>query len=101
VVYDPEDGSRLALEVAYGLARARVLMARDEAAGLDTAALRGEVERALQAMEDVRRIKSQLTNATNGIEQARSILDAMAVGVRAHLTQLDALLAAEAPVEDD
>jgi hypothetical protein len=100
VVYDPEDGSRLALEVAYGLARARVLMARDEAAGLDTAALRGEVERALQAMEDVRRIKSQLTNATNGIEQARSILDAMAIGVRAHLTQLDALLAAEAPAEE-
>jgi hypothetical protein len=100
VVYDPEDGSRLALEVAYGLARARVLMARDEAGGLDAAALRGEVERALQAMEDVRRIKSQLTNASNGIEQARSILDAMATGVRGHLTQLDALLAAEAPIID-
>src|SRR4051812_23381828 len=28
VVYDPEEGSRLALEVAYSLARARVLMAR-------------------------------------------------------------------------
>jgi hypothetical protein len=95
VVYDPEDGSRLALEVAYGLARARVLMARDEAGGLDAAAARAEVERAVQAMEDVRRIKSQLTNATNGIEQARSILDAMAAGVRAHLTQLDALLSAD------
>jgi hypothetical protein len=95
VVYDPADGSRLALEVAYGLARARVLMARDEAGGLDATAARAEVERAVQAMEDVRRIKSQLTNATNGIEQARSILDAMAVGVRAHLTALDALLAAD------
>ena len=30
VTYDPEDGSRLALEVAYSLARARVLMARGE-----------------------------------------------------------------------
>jgi hypothetical protein len=99
VVYDPEDRSRLALEVAYGLARARVLMARDEAGGLDTGALRAEVERALQAMEDVRRIKSQLTNASNGIEQARSILDAMAAGVRAHLAQLDALLSVEAPAE--
>jgi hypothetical protein len=98
VVYDPEDGSRLALEVAYGLARARVLMARDEAGGLDLATLRAEVERALQAMEDVRRIKSQLTNATNGIDQARGILDAMASSVRSHLAQLDALLA---PVEDD
>jgi hypothetical protein len=99
VVYDPEEGSRLALEVAYGLARARVLMARDEATGLDAAAARGEVERAMQAMEDVRRIKSQLTSATNGIDQARSILDAMATGVRAHLTQLDALLSAEAAAE--
>ncbi len=93
VVYDPEDGSRLALEVAYGLARARVLMARDDAAGLDPSALRAEVERALQAMEDVRRVKSQLTNAANGIEQARGILDAMAASVRGHLAQLDALLA--------
>ena len=33
VVYDPEEGSRLALEVAYGLARARVLMARGQGAG--------------------------------------------------------------------
>jgi hypothetical protein len=97
VVYDPEDRSRLALEVAYGLARARVLMARDESGGLDTGALRSEVERALQAMEDVRRIKSQLTNASNGIDQARTILDAMAAGVRAHLAQLDALLSVAAP----
>ena len=96
VVYDPEDGSRLALEVAYGLARARVLMARDESSGLAVAAARAEVERALGAMEDVRRIKSQLTNATNGIETARNILDTMAAGVRAHLAALDALLVAEA-----
>lgn len=100
VVYDPEDGSRLALEVAYGLARARVLMARDESGGLDAAAARAEVERAVQAMEDVRRIKSQLTNASNGIEQARTILDAMAAGVRAHLAQLDALLTVEAPAAE-
>lgn len=97
VVFDPDDGSRLALEVAYGLARARVLMARDEAGGLDAAAARGEVERAVQAMEDVRRIKSQLTNAANGIESARAILDTMAAGVRAHLSALDALLAPETP----
>ncbi|HEY8582481.1 MAG TPA: hypothetical protein VIL49_06025 [Capillimicrobium sp.] len=99
VVYDPDDGSRLALEVAYGLARARVLMARDEAGGLDAVAARGEVERALQAMEDVRRIKLQLTNATNGIEQARSLVDAMAANVRTHLQALDALLSADASVD--
>jgi hypothetical protein len=94
VTFDPEDGSTLALEVAYGLARARVLMARAADGGLDAAALRAEVERAQGAMEDVRRIKSQLTNATTGIEEARKILDAMAAGVRAHLGAIDALLAA-------
>jgi hypothetical protein len=98
VTYDPEDDSPLALEVAYGLARARVLMRRGDARGIDTDALRAEVERATQAMEDVRRVKSQLTGATSSIEQARSILDAMAAAVRAHLTQIDALLDA---AEDD
>jgi len=97
VTYDPDDDAPLALEVAYGLARARVLMRRGEAAGLDTDALRAEVERTQQAMEDVRRVKSQLTGATSAIDQARVILDAMASGVRAHLSQIDALLdAAEA-----
>jgi hypothetical protein len=96
VVYDPEEGSRLALEVAYGLARARVLMARGQGVGVDADALRAELERAQQAMEDVRRVKSQLTNAATGIEEARRILDAMAASVRGHLTQIDALLAAGA-----
>src|SRR6185436_811994 len=50
VVYDPEDGSRLALEVAYSLARARVLMAKGGVEGLDAPALRAETERALGAM---------------------------------------------------
>jgi hypothetical protein len=44
-------------------------------------------------MEDVRRIKSQLTNATTGIERARDILDAMAAGVRGHLAAIEGLLA--------
>jgi len=97
VTFDPEDGSRLALEVAYGLARARVLMGRAESDALDVAALRAEVERAQGAMDDVRRIKSQLTGATTSIETARGILDTMAAGVRAHLQQIDALLATAEP----
>ena len=100
MVFDPEEGSRLALEVAYSLARARVLMARGDAEGLDAAALRAEVERALGAMEDVRRIKLHLTNAAGGIEEARRVLDGMAERVRAHLAQIDTLVAA-ADVEED
>src|SRR5204863_6628132 len=100
VVYDPEDGSRLALEVAYKLARARVLMARGGAEGLDAAALRAEVERAVGAMEDVRRIKLHLTNAAGGIDEARKALEAMGERVRGHLAQIDALVAAAVADED-
>jgi hypothetical protein len=99
VTFDPEDDSPLALEVAYGLARARVLMRRGDSGGLDVDALRAEVERTAHAMEDVRRVKSQLTGATSSIEQARSILDTMATGVRTHLAQIDALL--DAAEQDD
>jgi DNA repair exonuclease SbcCD ATPase subunit len=98
-VFDPEDGSTLSLEAAYTIARARVLMARDDAEGLDATALRSEVERATQALEEVRKIKSQLTNATNGIENARALVEAMAATVRNHLAQANALLDAAEPDE--
>ena len=91
VVYDPEEG-RLALQVAYALARARVLMAHGDADGLDATALRAEVERAVGALEDGRRIRQQLTHAVNGVEAAREILDAMERRVKAHLAQVDVLL---------
>jgi hypothetical protein len=93
VVYDPEDGSRLALEVAYSLARARVVMAKGGAEGLDASAVRAEVERAMVAMEDVRRIKSQLTSAAGQIEGVQKIVDDMARRVRGHLELIDAMVA--------
>lgn len=92
VVFDPEEGPRISLEVAYKLARARVLMARGDTAGIDAAAVRSEVERALASMEDVRRVKSQLTQATTYIGEATRIVDSLASNVRGHLGQIDALL---------
>jgi hypothetical protein len=92
VVFDPED-SPVGLELAYRLARARALMARGEADGLDATALRAEVEKALGTMEEVRRIKQQLTHAANGIESARDIVESLDRRVRAHLGQIDSLLA--------
>ncbi len=94
VVHDPEDGRALALEVAYALARARVLAARSGDDELYATAMRAEIERALAAMDDVRRIKSQLTAATHGIDAARKILDDMAERVRSHLVQVDAIVTA-------
>jgi hypothetical protein len=93
VVFDPEEG-RLGLEVAYALARARTLMASSGGDGVDAGALRTEVERALASMDDVRRVKSQLTSATGSIDMARKILEDMADRVRGHLMQVDAIVVA-------
>jgi hypothetical protein len=68
-------------------------MARGEAEGLDTTAVRAEVERALGALEDCRRIRQQLTHANNGVEAAREILGAMEHRLKAHLEQVELLLA--------
>jgi hypothetical protein len=100
VVYDPDDGP-IALELAYRLARARALMSRGEAEGLDASALRTEVEKALGTMEEVRRIKQQLTHAANGIESAREIVDSLDRRVRAHLAQIDTLLAPVVEGDED
>ena len=99
VTFDPDDGP-LALEVAYGLARARVLMRRGSAAGLDVDALQAEIERAEQDLEAVRKIKSQLTGATKGIDEARSLVETMAGSVRGRLSAIDALVAAGAAAVD-
>ena len=93
VAWDPEEDRVLTLEVAYSLARARVLMSRADGDGIDAGALRDTIERTLGAMEDVRRIKQQLTGAETSIENARSIVDAMAAQVRARLGEMGDLLA--------
>jgi hypothetical protein len=108
VAWDPDpplrgaggDGN-LTLEVAYRLARARVLMKRSDSDGIDAGALRATVERALDAMADVRRIKQQLTGAKTTIDGATSILDAMATGVRGYLAEIDERLSAAGAPEPE
>jgi hypothetical protein len=92
--FDPDEGSTLSLEVAYSLARARVLMARGEADGIDASAIREAIERATGAMGDVLRVKQQLTGAQTSIKKGADILDALATAVRAQLTHVELLLAA-------
>lgn len=94
VVYDPAEGDDMALRVAYAMARFRVLMARNDTEGLDSAAVRAVVERAVSALEEERRMKGQLTNATTAIENARQILIGMGESVRAHLAEIDRLVVA-------
>lgn len=68
-------------------------MARGADGRVDAAQVGAEVERAQGAMDDVRRIKSQLSNAQTCIKNAREVVDAMAATVRGHLAQIDSLLA--------
>jgi len=99
VCFDPEEGTTLSLEVAYALARARVLMARGEAEGIDPSAIREAIDRATGAMGDVLRVKQQLTGATTSIKKSAEILDAMATAVRAQLMQVELLLEAAEPAD--
>lgn len=59
---------------------------------VDCAAVRETCERAVAAMEDVRRIKQQLTGARTQIDKAGEIVEAMAARVRAHIAEIDALI---------
>jgi hypothetical protein len=95
VAYDAEEGP-LALQVAYALARARVLMARGGSEGVDGAAVADTVERAVGALEDVRRIRQQLTGAKTQIDKASEIVGAMSDRVRQHLEEIAALVDAGA-----
>ncbi|HEY5197165.1 MAG TPA: hypothetical protein VIJ51_09085 [Solirubrobacteraceae bacterium] len=90
----PGSGAQLALQVGYSLARARVLMARTGEATerVDFAAVKETCERAVAAMEEVRRIKQQLTGARTQIDKAGEIVEAMASRVRAHIAEIDGLI---------
>ena len=92
VAYDADEGP-LALQVAYALARARVLMARGGAEGVDGAAVADIVERAVAELEEVRRIRQQLTGAKTQIDKASEIVGAMSDRVRGHLEEIAALVA--------
>ena len=93
VALDPEMGT-LPLELAYRLARARVLLKRSDADGIDAAALRVSVERAVAALGEERKVKQQLTGAKTGIDKAYELVEAMAAQVRAQLEEIDALVRA-------
>lgn len=95
VTFDPDDGP-LGLQVAYALARARVLLRRSDADGIDGEAVTASAERALQQLAEVQRIKQQLTASKTSIDKAAEIVDTMAAAVKANLAEIQALVAAAA-----
>src|ERR671923_453652 len=97
VALDPEAGT-LPLELGYRLARARVLMKRDDGDGIDSGAVRDTVERALAALSEERKVKQQLTGAKTGIDKAYDLVETMTARVRALLGEIDLLVR---PCEDE
>jgi hypothetical protein len=67
-------------------------MTRGSEDEIDGDAIREMTERALQAMEDVRRIKQQLTASKTSIDRAEEIVESMSGAVKAHLADIEALL---------
>ena len=97
VVGNADEGSTLTLEVAYALARARVQLARESAEDeVDAVAIGQLAEKALQELKDVRKVRSQLTAARNGIEGASGVIDAIERAVRSHLDEISGLVQAAA-----
>jgi hypothetical protein len=92
LAFDPVEPVPLALEVGYRLARARVLMRRAGTKAIDAPAVQDLVARALATLDDVRRVKGQLTGAESSIRNAREIVESMAKQARAHLSEIDALV---------
>jgi hypothetical protein len=104
VALDPEAGS-LPLEYAYRIARARVLMKRSDADGIDAEAVAATAERALAALSDERKIKNQLTGIKTGADKAYALVEEMSARVRGLLEEIDSLVrpadAEAAAVRDD
>jgi hypothetical protein len=67
-------------------------MAKGGGDGVDTAAVRDAVERAVGLMEEVRRIKQQLTASKTSIDKAAEIVQTMADGVRGQLAEISGLI---------
>ena len=86
------DAGPLPLEYAYRIARARVLMSRSDAEGIDAEAVRAAGERALAALSDERKIKNQLTGSKRNIDTAYKLVEEMAARVRGLLQEIDSLV---------
>lgn len=91
VTYDADEGSTLALETGYALARARVLMARAESGAVDAAAIDDAAARALELLGQVKAIKASLTGAKTQIDRGSDAVDSMARAVREKLDEVCAL----------
>jgi hypothetical protein len=93
VAVDREEPDSLALEVAYRLAAARVLMARDRELDVDAVAVRDTTAEAVTLLRQAQAIRSILTGIKTSSDKARANLDAMIASLQEKLDRIDSLVA--------
>ena len=97
VAVDREEPEGLALEVAYKLAAARVLMARDGELEVDGAAVRDAAQEAITTLKNAQAIKASLTGIKTSSDTAYAKLEEMVAAVRATLERIDSLVESADP----
>jgi uncharacterized coiled-coil DUF342 family protein len=92
VAVERDEPSGIALEVAYRLAAARTMMARDSALDVDAAAVRDAAEEAVSTLKQAQSIRSNLTGIKTSADKARAGLDGLVEAIRAKLERIEALI---------
>jgi hypothetical protein len=92
VAVDRSDPSGIALEVAYRLAAARTLMARDAELNVDAVAVRDTAEEAVSTLKQAQAIRANLTGIKNSANKARTGLDTLVDIVRVKLERIESLV---------
>jgi hypothetical protein len=93
VAVDREEPDGLALEVAYRLAAARVLQARDNDLKVDPAAVRDTAEEAISLLKHAQAIRSTLTGIQTSSDKAKTSLNTLVEALRLKLEKIESLVA--------
>jgi hypothetical protein len=93
VAVDREEPHGLALEVAYRLAAARVMLARDSDLEVDAVAVRDAAAEAVSILRQAQAIRSTLTGIKTSSDRARDGLNAMVDSLEEKLRRIDSLVA--------
>jgi len=99
IAVDRDEPDGLALEVAYRLAAARVLLARETDLEVDAVAVRDAAAEALSIVGQAQAIRSTLTGIKTSSDNARKGLDAMVDAVKEKLRLIDSLIASAAEAD--
>lgn len=94
VAVDREEPGGLALELAYRLAAARVLLSRETELEVDPVAVRDITAEAISLLKQAQAIRSALTGIKTSSDKARANLDAMVAALEEKLRRIDSLVAA-------